>query len=160
MDLPKRSSSHVTPTQTQFIASRKQRNRGCEGNSVNETGEAERPHRDNFSTSKICNTYELKIGFIIHLTVLKRLWMLSSVRVMVVWGYMCFIHMEARETHVRKCSQFTGSAVLCDQHLLACRCPRLKYRLCVCVCVCVCLYVCVTYLRSIYTHAVHKQYNI
>lgn len=35
--------------------------------------------------------------------------------------------MEVRETHVCKRSQFTVSAVLCDQHLLACRCPGLKY---------------------------------
>lgn len=35
--------------------------------------------------------------------------------------------------HVWQRSRFIGSAVLCDQHLLACRCPRLKYSVCVCV---------------------------
>lgn len=44
---------------------------------------------------------------------------------------MCCVHMEVRETHVCECSQFTVSAVLCDQHLLACRCPGLKYSVCV-----------------------------
>lgn len=151
MDLLKRSPSHVTPTQNQFITSstltenkkvsrlwrqfRRWNRRGWEDTCFENVPDAKYVA---FISSELAS-----LSFSLSLNGLKcyhRSGWWSCMR------YMCFIHMEARETHVCECSQFTGSAVLRDQHLLACRCPRLKYS------------VCATDLVW-YTHALHIQYK-
>lgn len=93
VDLLKCSSSHVTPTQNQFITSRKQRYQDCEGHLVNETGEAERTRCGKCSKCK--NLLQLRI----HFTIRKWMRLLSLVRVIASWAT-CALSIWRPEKHM------------------------------------------------------------